>query len=398
MFARGLVRERAGGPSHDRVLLVANARPKTYPLPLCETISRLTAEELTNGNVAVDAFYRTRSNQPQVLAAARRATLIVYEGHIGHQELFPAIEEAENNGNGAAAERPVAPMPAQTADEPVVPTADDAGVAAMADHLDGLPIAILQACDALKPDVVREVHRLGGVALLGGTTPVHSGSGSLLAKALLDAALYEGRSLGEALADAQNFLFCVQELRRLRGHDEMAKVQRVALSFRLWGDPELRVFRESHDAPQRKLLSARWASKTRIEILAPGKRLPPVSTDEYTLSFLPGGKAAGIVQRTAGGGPRKVLPAYFFRLPLPEGWHTAARLEAKDESDRDQVVTRVDPTAKVVYLLYFPEHEKAGTHDRAAHRRAAPVVIVLHGTHVRRAKVGGARSVPVALA
>ena len=85
------------------------------------------------------------------------------------------------------------------------------------------------------------IDELGGVALVGSVTPIHSGSGSALVKALSDAVLYRGATLGEALRDAQNYLFCLEDLKARRGQKEQAKSRRVALSFRLWGDPELRV-------------------------------------------------------------------------------------------------------------------------------------------------------------
>ena len=88
LFARGLVRQRMAEGRASRVLLIANSGPARRPLPLCETISRVTAEEFKNCGLAVDEFYGKLADGPEVLAAAKRAGLILYEGHLAYQDLF----------------------------------------------------------------------------------------------------------------------------------------------------------------------------------------------------------------------------------------------------------------------------------------------------------------------
>ena len=107
--------------------------------------------------------------------------------------------------------------------------------------LAGLPIVVLQSCESLDDAVLWRLDELGGVAVIGSMTPIHSGCGSALLNAAMTSLLYRGGTLGETLRDAENYMFCVEDLKARRGHKERAKGIRVALSFRLWGDPELQV-------------------------------------------------------------------------------------------------------------------------------------------------------------
>ena len=44
--------------------------------------------------------------------------------------------------------------------------------------MEGLPVVVLQSCDSLDERVLWRIDELGGVALVGSVTPIHSGSGS----------------------------------------------------------------------------------------------------------------------------------------------------------------------------------------------------------------------------
>ena len=57
-------------------------------MPLCETISRLTAAEFKNFGIHVDEFYGKPTDSPEILTAARSANLILYEGHVSYQDLI----------------------------------------------------------------------------------------------------------------------------------------------------------------------------------------------------------------------------------------------------------------------------------------------------------------------
>jgi hypothetical protein len=347
LVARGIVRERLVGGQPSRLVMVANPVLAGRPLPLCEAISRVTVAEFKNFGLEADEFYNRAANSPEVLAAARTANLIVYEGHIEDQELFRPRRRVRATGLRAgadgAAEKPLAAAPLS---EPPSP-------------LDGLPVVILQSCDSLHGSVLDQVHQSGGVALVGTSTPVHSTSGSAFVKAVADGLLYRGDTLGEALCDARNYFACLQDLKDLRGHTQQAKSQRVALSFRLWGDPELRVFPEGLASPRKPPVSARWDNGGKVVIALPGRRLPEARNDKYVVHVFPGSEAAGMVRGVAGQSARRLTPLYFFKMPLPEGFAKAGYNAADDSGGaRRRAVLRVDPLERFMYVLYYPAGER----------------------------------------
>ena len=90
----GVLRPRAGSPTvagqspaaaDDGIEL---RRFRSGSLPLCETISRLTAAEFKNFGIHVDEFYGRLTDSPEILMAARSANLILYEGHVSYQDLI----------------------------------------------------------------------------------------------------------------------------------------------------------------------------------------------------------------------------------------------------------------------------------------------------------------------
>ena len=60
----------------------------------------MTAEEFKNCRVAVDEFYGKLADSPEVLAAAKTAGLIIYEGHLAYQDLFDVPSAAPRHGPG----------------------------------------------------------------------------------------------------------------------------------------------------------------------------------------------------------------------------------------------------------------------------------------------------------
>ena len=366
LFARGLLRERLADGRAMRVLMVSNSGRRA--LPLCETISRVTAEEYKNCRVAVDEFYGKLADSPEVLAAAKTAGLIIYEGHLAYQDLFdvPSAhrdtapdsyfeEELDNLEEGGS--RPPAPptTPLHRPRRPARPAVNQIDGA-----MEGLPVVILQSCDSLDERVLWRIDELGGVALVGSVTPIHSGSGSGLVKALSDAVLYRGATLGEALRDAQNYLFCLEDLKTRRGQKEQAKSRRVALSFRLWGDPELRVLPAAGAAPQCPPLALRSAGPDELVIEVPRRRLPEARNDKYCARMFPGSQPAGMVKQPKREAARLVTPVYFFRVPLPADFTADGELLAGPGGQTNQATCRVDATGRSLYVLFFPELERPG--------------------------------------
>jgi hypothetical protein len=332
LFLRGLARQQllAGRPS--RALMLANPSLNNLELPLCEAISRLTVAELRNFGLPVDEFYRQPGNRPEVMDRAADADLIIYEGHTEHEGLLtdPAYEYHPD-----AAARPAAR------------------------RFDAAPVIILQTCDSLQNEMLWRVHGAGGVALLGSSTPIHSASGAGFAKAVHDAILYRRATLGEALRDAQNYFFCLQDLKDLRHHRERSKSQRVALSFRLWGDPELCVLPEELPAPRQAPVTARWQPPRDVVIETPAARFAEIRNESYSAHFFPGSEAAGMVLRLKDEPARKILPVYFFRLPLADAPAGAAAGRGTSAAGENRVIFRVDPAGRFLYVLYFPEKEAA---------------------------------------
>jgi hypothetical protein len=89
LISRGVVREQVLGKSPPRVLMVANPKTDYSQLPLCETIGRATAEEFKNLGVNIVEFYGTPPGDAEIAAAASESDLVIYEGHICDQRLFP---------------------------------------------------------------------------------------------------------------------------------------------------------------------------------------------------------------------------------------------------------------------------------------------------------------------
>ena len=110
----------------------------------------------------------------------------------------------------------------------------------------------------------------------------------------------------------------IEELKGRRGHKEQAKGVRVALSFRLWGDPELRLLPMPLAQPRLAAVRAEWLGSDGLRIDVPAERLPEAEADKYTAFPFPNSQFAGLV-RTESDATKRLLPVYFFCLPLPAG-------------------------------------------------------------------------------
>ena len=223
--------------------------------------------------------------------------------------------------------------------------------------LAGLPVVILQSCDSLDERVLWCVDESGGVALVGSVTPIHSGSGSSLVQALSGAILYRGATLGEAFRDAQNYLLCLGEWKVRRGLKEQAKSRRVALSFRVWGDPELRVLPAWEPRPVEPPVAARCSAPGRLIIDVPQRRLPEARNAKYVAAMFPGSQAAGMVAASAGGSVRRVMPVYFFRLPLPDGFPADQSVLSAQRASKPGELSRRCPGPLPLCALLSPAGE-----------------------------------------
>jgi len=233
-----------------------------------------------------------------------------------------------------------------------------AEAAKLEEPLAGFPVVVLQSCDSLDEGIMRRVHELGGSALLSTVTYMYSASGSAFVKAVCDGVLYRRATLGEAVRDARNYFFCLQDLKNVRGHHQQAKSQRAALSFQLWGDPQLRVVPPLAGAPKIHPVAARWSARDELTIDVPPRRLERAASEAYRLRAFPGSGTAGLVRRTKDGSGRRLTPIYFFRLPLPAAFDAKGFASVQRPGDPpNRAVFRTDPWRRYVYVLYSPAEE-----------------------------------------
>jgi hypothetical protein len=225
-------------------------------------------------------------------------------------------------------------------------------------ELDGIPLIIIQSCHSLD-DSTLPILTSGAAAVIGSVTSIHSASGSAFIKAFCDGLLYRGETVGEALRDARNYMLCVAALKTERGHKEQAKVNRVAHSFHLWGDPEMKLFEDSPARLHLPAVSAEFVAPDKIRIITPRRRLPTSKTSEYVLRTFARGQVAGIVKRLKTTEARIVMPMYFFRMPLPHGFTQKRYISLENKPDeRTRAVFLTEPFERFIYVLYFPSRDK----------------------------------------
>ncbi len=158
-----------------RALVVSNPGGS---LPLLETFSRTTAQELKNRGFQVDSFFGDEANRAEVRASLPKQTLFLWEGH--HSTLIRDYEVHHWT-------------------EPLWPS-----------------IVFLQSCLALdRPKVLPFLER-GAVGVLGSSSRTFSGSGGALSLSYFEALAYEQQSAGGALRHAKNFLLCFAHLKEKR--------------------------------------------------------------------------------------------------------------------------------------------------------------------------------------
>jgi len=405
LIARNLVRERLMAETPTRVLLIANPKTVYAALPFCETVSRATAEEFKNFGITIDEFYGKESGDPAILEAAGKADLVIYQGHITDLQLFenpfsfPEPEEGLSPpwGSGWQENRTLAPLvfPAEgevdndyghdsldadpadsevepadtyhgiaqpTAPEPEEFTPDESSQHAAPRkrvQLERLPLLVFQSCHSLEEWLAKESFRSGSIGVMGSVTNVHSASGSAFIKAFCDGMLYRGDTVGEALRDARNYFLCLAELKGKRGHKEKAKVYRVALSFRLWGDPEARIPITPPGMRDLPPVTARLDAGNGVHILVPARRLPECRTEKYSVHIFPGSQLAGIVMPLKDNLSRELIPIYFFRVPMPEGFTARGYAGIQRHGDMTpRAAFLSDPLERFLYVVYFPEKAK----------------------------------------
>ena len=224
-------------------------------------------------------------------------------------------------------------------------------------ELSGNALVILQSCSSLLSEATSGAIRAGACGVVGSVTSIHSASGSSFVKAWTDAVLYRGATAGEAVRDARNYFLLLAWLKEARGHKEQGKVLRVAMSFRLWGDPEAVVLPGIKGKPALRPITGKLGGR-QVTLHLPARKLPEAKTNKYAVRAFPGSQTAGIVRRLKGKDYRRLMPMYFLRLDRPVGLDMDNWLSlARNGDTGTRAVFSMDQQGRYVYVLYLPDEE-----------------------------------------
>lgn len=284
-----LIHRIEGPPS---VLVFANADEKFL---LGEAISGATTRELANAGLRVERYVRDEITPERIRQELDEHSLVLWEGH--PRDL--------------------------TLDDDALPAPEQ-----------GLPPStfFLQGCYTLDRSDPYVLVERGADAVIGTYMAVYSASGSAFAKAFIDAQLYRGRTAGEALASARNYLLASVELRKRRGHGDWRKSLRAATSFDLWGDPtappEFRA-REPRRPPVKAVLKG-----DRLSVQVPRGRLEPSRAGLYTAAVRPNGQLSALYDHDPEIGPdRRLVELFFAEVEVPESFGPNPTVEGRYDPD-----------------------------------------------------------------
>lgn len=289
-------------------------------LSLLETFSRNTIETLRHGNVEMTTLIGNKVTRDEVRKQMPRHNLFLWEGHSGtlmNDYEFPSWEDA------------------------LPPT-----------------FVFLQSCLSLTEPRVGALLNRGAFGVLGSSTRTYSGSGGACSLAFFNAALYEERSVGDALRQAKNFLLAYSLLKEKRLGKSATRTGaniRSAWAFTLWGDPTLKLplpARSGYDDSCVPFVRHEVQGNT-IVVSLPEKSRPPVQTDKYRTELLPNERAAGLVKKTQIDERRPLVPFVFAEVHLPRGRPALTpRLSSRLPSNR--WVFCWDARRRCGYLLVTP--------------------------------------------
>jgi len=295
-----------------RVLIAANSGGS---LPLMETISRMSAQELRNAGYAVTARFEDAVSAREIRQLLPRQDIFLWEGH------YRTLVDSYRLGQWTEA------LPPQ--------------------------LIVLQSCLALNATDCGPLLQRGAVAVVGSPSRVYSGSGSAFALALVDALIHDQQSLGGALRQAKNFLLCYAQLKRDRLGDG-AKLYgsgvRAMWAFALWGDPTLQLPRPARPAEALPAVGCEVAGHT-IRWRLPEQKLAGVAAGEYYARTWPNGRLAGLLLGDAD--DRRLTPMLFAEVPLPR-WPAGATPTLTTRLPRNRWQFLWDARRRVGYLLVLP--------------------------------------------
>jgi hypothetical protein len=276
-----LARQRllADARGKRRALVVSNPGNS---LPLLETFSRNTAQELRNAGYETAALFGKEVSAERLRKQMTENDVILWEGH--HNTLIKDYD-----------------MPSWT--EPMPPA-----------------LVFLQSCLALKDYKVQPLLSRGAVAVVGSSTRTYSASGGACSLAFFDALLYEGQTLGGSLRQSKNFLLAYALLKEKRLGKEATRTGanlRAAWSFTLWGDPTLRL-PPPDGAPARPPVRHEVAGDV-IVLALPDSHPDKVTTSRYQSEIPANGRLAGLLRKEKTDDGQPLVPFVFAEVYLPRG-------------------------------------------------------------------------------
>jgi hypothetical protein len=308
-------------------------------LPLLETFSRNTANELHNGGCELTSLFRRDVTKEKVQALLPEQDIFLWEGHHSTMTRDYGLPNWP---------------------EPLRPS-----------------LLFLQSCLALCEADALPLLQRGAVGIVGTSTRTYSASGGACSLAFFNALLYDRQSVGGALRQAKNFLSAYAQLKEKR-LGANAKLQganlRSAWAFSLWGDPTLTMPADAGRGGSEPpgilpVVHSEVRGKT-IVLSDPGLRYDKVSSEPFEARTAPNARLAGLVRKPVDAPPdgksedarRALIPLLFAEVSLPKGpAGRVPRLHSRIPSSR--WVFTWDSRRRCGYLLVEPrERDRAELH------------------------------------
>ncbi|HMF14744.1 MAG TPA: C25 family cysteine peptidase [Gemmataceae bacterium] len=275
-----LARERLLRSAGPRRALVASNPGGS--LPLLETFSRSTIEELRNAGYQTRTLLGHDLTKESLRRRMTEADVILWEGH--HNTLVKEWNMPEW-------------------DEPLPPA-----------------FVFLQSCLALQDWKAQPLLSRGAVAVLGTSTRTYSGSGGACSLAFFNAIIYDDATLGGALRQAKNFLLAYAMLKEKRlGNDAQRTGAnlRAAWAFTLWGDPTLKLPRpKAPDEPREPI--RREVHGRSILLSLPPEPHDKVKSARFQAQMAPNARLAGLVRKDGDADGQPLVPLVFAEVHLPK--------------------------------------------------------------------------------
>ncbi len=280
VLARTRLMEREGASKRPlRALVASNAGGS---LPLLETFSRNTAQELRNRGYETETLFGHDVNRSAIRRRLPKQDIFLWEGH--HNTLIQDYE-----------------FPKWT--EPLSPS-----------------LMFVQSCLALKDVKVQPLLERGALCVVGSPTRIFSASGGAFSLSFFDALLYDNQSVGGSLRHAKNFLLTYAMLKERRlGKDAKltAANLRSAWAFTLWGDPTTRLplppVQDDSLPPVRHQVSGNT-----LVVTLPEDSLEKTRSAKYQARIPPNGRLAGLIARDLSEVQQPLVPFVFAEVSLPK--------------------------------------------------------------------------------